>query len=190
MPYLLEDKGRDYKRLQHTPEEQRRINRSGYTTVLSSNVSAIAEFEGDLYIRFHGGSSYRYPNSGELYQPMLDSSSKGKFVWRELRRKGVPYQRIANIRIPNDVDDRDMNIPRREIINEASNELMNALIQDSNAVMRELQRSGMKPSDIKTLITAEGIYKRDATIPSNVNIKDIALVNDDFLYSILATIAL
>jgi hypothetical protein len=175
MPYVLEDKGRDYKRLQHTPEEQQRINRAGFTTVLSSNVSAIAEMNGDLYIRFHGGSSYVYPGSGNLYDDMLNSSSKGKFVWRELRRNSVPYQRIANVRIPNDVADRDMNLPRREILNEASNELMDYLVSQNIDIVKELERSNMQPRDIKTLITAEGIYKRDATIP-NTRVSNLALI--------------
>lgn len=158
MPYQLEDDGRNYKRLQHTPEEQKRINRSGYTTVLSSNVSAIAEYQDDLFIRFHGGSSYIYPGSGDLYRPMLDSSSKGKFVWRELRRKNVPYRRIANIRIPNDVEDRDMNMPRREILNEVSDELMLQLLRENNDVVRELQRSNIAPEDVRTFISSKGIF--------------------------------
>lgn len=96
MPILLKDKGRKYKRFQHTQDEKRVLQEKGLVPVVSSNVSAIAQNGERLVVRFHGGATYEYPTSGDLYARMLNSTSKGKFVWRHLIRKNVPYRRISN----------------------------------------------------------------------------------------------
>jgi len=108
MPVAVLEKGREYQRFQHTQDEDRFLRRKGLTPVVSSNVSAIAVDEIGLIVRFHGGSTYRYPESGNLYERMLKSSSKGKFVWRELIRKKAPYYRMGAVNIADDIEDRDM----------------------------------------------------------------------------------
>jgi hypothetical protein len=59
--------------------------------VTSSNVASIG-YDYDkkiLYVRFKDGSLYEYPNkSAQTYSSFLDSSSKGKFVWKFLRGTG------------------------------------------------------------------------------------------------------
>ena len=89
------EEGRDYRRYKHTAKEQKTLRSKGLTPVVSSNVSAIARDENILYVRFHDASTYAYPKSGKLYDKMLNSKSKGKFVWDELIRKRVPYRRAG-----------------------------------------------------------------------------------------------
>ena len=96
---------------EHTQKEDKYLQSKGFQPVESSNVSAIARKGEILFVRFHGGATYAYPTSGDLYDSMLNASSKGKFVWNELRRAGVPYYRVSNVNIQNDVGDKDMMKP-------------------------------------------------------------------------------
>lgn len=189
MPILREDKGRDFRRLEHTKEERQRLDRAGFTPVLSSNVSAIGEHNGDLYIRFHGGHSYVYPGSGDLYRPMLQSSSKGRFVWNQLRKKNVPYRRIANVILPKDVPSKDMMLP--EATMKVTSEQLQTLVKGNVAVMKELKRSYLQPSDVKTLITEKGIFTLEDTVPT---MRDTTIgtifKNEDVFKLLAATIAL
>lgn len=107
MPKLIQEQ-RKYPRYSHTPAESSRLRSRGFTPVISSNVSAIARDDLTLFVRFHGGATYGYPKSGKLFDDMLGSASKGKFVWNELRRKNVPYYKTSNVNIPDDVEDKDM----------------------------------------------------------------------------------
>ena len=94
MPILYKkEEGRNYQRYKHTAKEQATIRSKGFEPVVSSNVSAIAREGKILYIRFHDKATYAYPKSGNLYEDMLNSSSKGKFVWDKLIRKNVPYRK-------------------------------------------------------------------------------------------------
>lgn len=96
MPFLYKkEEGREYRRYKHTAQEQKLIRSKGFTPVVSSNVSAIARDDKVLFVRFHDSSTYSYPKSGELFDKMLHSKSKGKFVWNELIRKNVPYSRAS-----------------------------------------------------------------------------------------------
>jgi hypothetical protein len=61
-----------------------------------------------------------------------------------------------------------MNLPRREIVNEVNDELMNELLLSNTDIAQELQRSLIAPNDVKTLITSEGIYTKLGTMPSNI----------------------
>lgn len=110
MPILLQDLNRDYQRYRHTAEEKVQLARAGFQHVLSSNVSAIAQNDNDLIIRFHGGATYRYPGSGDLYDKMLRSNSKGRFVWVNLIRKNVAYRKVAGVGLKTDAQftDRDL----------------------------------------------------------------------------------
>lgn len=103
MRYKKEE-GRPYRRYKHTAEEQREIRANGFTPVVSSNVSAIARDGTILYIRFLDSATYAYPKSGELYEDMLNSKSKGKFVWNKLIRPRVPYSKAPSKQFSLDSD--------------------------------------------------------------------------------------
>lgn len=110
MPVRLEDKNRDFKRLRHTPQEKAQLSRAGFQHVLSSNVSAIAKDKNNLVVRFHGGATYSYSNQADLYEPMLRSNSKGRFVWQKLIRKKVPFRKVGSVTFKDDAQfsDRDL----------------------------------------------------------------------------------
>ena len=107
---LLPDTHRKYRRWNYTADEKIYLANNGLQWVRSSNVSAIARNGDDLIIRFHNGSLYQYPNQGKLYDKMLESNSKGHFVWVKLRRPNVPYQKIGALPMPDDVKTSDEDI--------------------------------------------------------------------------------
>jgi hypothetical protein len=72
-----------------------------------------------LIIRFHNGSMYEYPNQASQYENMLKSNSKGKWVWRNLRRKNVLYRKIGVLPLPDDIGVTD-----EEIFQEIDNRYM------------------------------------------------------------------
>lgn len=96
----LTDKGRDYQRIRQSAQDVLFLETIGFTEVMSSNVSAISTDGNDLLIRFHNESIYRYRNKANLYEPMLRSNSKGKYVWKELRYKSVPYRLEGKLTTP------------------------------------------------------------------------------------------
>lgn len=103
MPILIDEK-RKYQRLRPTIKEQAILANSGYTWLLSSNVSAVATSGTDLYIRFHNGSLYRYKGKANLKENLIAATSKGKWVWRFLRRRNVPYQKVGSMPLDSDLD--------------------------------------------------------------------------------------
>ena len=111
MPLAVTSEKRKYTRYSHTVEESRYLKNKGLRAVISSNVSAVGLRNGELIIRFHGGATYAYPKSGDLYDDLVSAASKGKFVWKQLRKKNVPYYRVGNINIKDDIEDKDMMKP-------------------------------------------------------------------------------
>jgi len=108
MPVLLEDKGRPYQRLRHTPEERQYLATNGLQFVLSSNISAIGRLGDTLIIRFHNGSLYEYPGSGDAhYDSILKANSKGGYFWKNIREPDLPYNRIGALRLPGDIQIED-----------------------------------------------------------------------------------
>lgn len=141
----LEDKGRymkygravpkekggiHYQRLRHTATEKIQLANNGLQWVNSSNVSAIGVSSNDLIIRFHNGSLYKYPNQAELYRPMLQSNSKGHFVWSKLRWKNVPYLKIGSLPFKDDKEVTD-------------DDLFNLIDLDGLAFVEKLTAMGM-----------------------------------------------
>lgn len=106
----LEDKGRTYKRYRPSSEEKIILADKGMQWVLSSNVSAIGVKDDDLIIRFQNGSLYSYSKQAKKLPNILQSNSKGKWVWAHLRRKNVPYRRIGSMPFETDtlMSDSDM----------------------------------------------------------------------------------
>lgn len=99
---LLRDPHRAYRRLRPNPAEKIQLANAGLQWVLSSNVSGIGVNDNDLIIRFHNGSIYEYPNQAKLFEPMMNSNSKGGFVWARLRRPRVAYRKIGALPFKDD----------------------------------------------------------------------------------------
>ena len=126
----LIDKNREYKRFRPSASEKIALANNGLQWVLSSNVSALGVNDNDLIIRFQNGSLYKYPNQAKLYEPMLQSNSKGHFVWVKLRRPKVAYQKIGALPLENDIETTDEDI-------------FNLVDLEGLAVMARLQQLGM-----------------------------------------------
>ena len=107
---LLEDLNRDYQRYRFTPRERSFLGLQGLQPVLSSNVAAVGVRNTELLIRFHNGSVYSYRGKADQYENILKSNSKGKWVWRNLRRKNAPYEKIGVIPLPDDIGVTDEDI--------------------------------------------------------------------------------
>lgn len=99
---LLEDFNRDYQRYRHDIKEKAFLGLNGLQHVLSSNVSSVGVKDDKLIIRFHNGSMYEYPGKADDYEKLLNSNSKGKWVWRNLRRKKTAYKKIGVLPLPDD----------------------------------------------------------------------------------------
>ncbi len=95
---------RDYQRILPDFKARKELRERGFTWVLSSNVSAVRRQDNNLYIRFHNGSLYEYPNLGNRYEEILDAESKGRWVWNELRRKNVSYRKLGSMPMEDDLD--------------------------------------------------------------------------------------
>ena len=130
MPRRLEDYNREYKRFRYTPEEKIQLAKQGLQHVLSSNVSAVGRDGEDLIIRFHNSSIYRYPGKGDMYQDMLNSNSKGSWVWQNLRYTNANYIKIGSFKLENDIDLSD-----EEMFNDIDNSVINKLTSNLKATV-------------------------------------------------------
>jgi hypothetical protein len=121
---LLQDLNRDYRRYSHSPRERTFLGLNGLQHIQSSNVSSVGVKGESLIIRFHNGSMYEYPNQASQYENMLKSNSKGKWVWRHLRRKNVLYRKIGVLPLPDDIGVTD-----EEIFQEIDNRYLSDLVR-------------------------------------------------------------
>ena len=94
----------EYKRIKTPVSDQKTLKEAGYTPVFSSNVSAIQRKLKDLYIRFHNGSIYKYPGQGKNFGDLLLSSSKGKWVWANLRKTNISFSKVGSMPLDGDLD--------------------------------------------------------------------------------------
>lgn len=140
---VLEDKNRDYQRIRQNIDEKIYLAEQGLQHTLSSNVSAVGVSGNDLVIRFHNGSLYRYFNYGNRFDDIMKSNSKGKWVWRYLRRAGVSYEKIGVISFPSDLDMTDK---------EMFNEIDKTYTSDLNKVLQ---------TDIKITNTDQDVNQID-----------------------------
>lgn len=101
---------RQYQRIKTSTSNQAILRDSGYTPVFSSNVSAIQRDGSKLYIRFHNGSVYMYPNEGQNFNKLLTSPSKGEWVWRNLRAKKAPFNKVGSFPLQGDADLTDKDV--------------------------------------------------------------------------------
>lgn len=136
----LEDKNREYKRFRPSVSEKLQLANNGLQWVLSSNVSAVGVSGRDLIIRFQNGSLYSYPNQASLYEPLLNSNSKGHFVWARLKKPNVPYVKIGSLPFKDDAQVTDEDI--FALVDKEGIDVLNRLLQLGlfipNAVGKEL----------------------------------------------------
>lgn len=106
---------RQYQRILPSDNSINILSSQGFEWVFSSNVSAVAVRGKDLIIRFHNSSIYKYPNQGINYERLMGAASKGKWVWRFLRRPNVPYEKIGSLPLPEDTLETDEEIVQPRI---------------------------------------------------------------------------
>lgn len=70
------------------------MNNKNMIPVESSNLKSVSYENQDLYVLFHNGGFYKYLNVPEnLYDQLLNASSKGKFL-NEKIKKIFKYEKI------------------------------------------------------------------------------------------------
>jgi hypothetical protein len=77
-----------------TSEFEKFISFGEWISVQSSNVRAISyvKLTAELHIEYHDGSFYGYgPVNDEMAADLYRASSKGKWVWDHLRRRGTVF---------------------------------------------------------------------------------------------------
>jgi hypothetical protein len=94
----------EYERIKTPVSDQKTLREAGYTPFFSSNVSAGQRDDKDLYIRFHNGNIYKYPNKGNRFNDLLLSASKGKWVWANLRRTHATFSKVGSMPLAGDRD--------------------------------------------------------------------------------------
>jgi len=163
-----------YTRLKHTPDERQYLRIKGFVPVVSSNVSAVARDQTKLIVRFHGGATYVYPSSGDKFDDMLNSGSKGRFVWQQLVKPRVPYYKTNNYNIPDDVEDRDMMRPMAE----TDVEIDTLVSEQARAtVVKTTQAQG-----IETIVDIRTIPKPD--IPAGLGVSDDEVLSAGIIASV------
>ncbi len=123
---------RQYQRILPSDASIIKLESQGFEWVYSSNVSAVAQRGTDLIIRFHNASIYKYPNEGKNKEQLMAAASKGKWVWRHLRRPNKPYQKIGSLPLPEDTLETDEEIVQPRI---ATHEVK-AIVPTSAEIMR------------------------------------------------------
>ena len=114
MATVVQEK-RPYKRILPSDNSISILKSKGFEWVFSSNVSAVAVRGNDLIIRFHNGSLYSYKDKAKDYERLMAAASKGKWVWRFLRRPNVPYSKIGALPLPEDTVETDEEIIKPRI---------------------------------------------------------------------------
>lgn len=65
--------------------------------VESSHITSVAYINDKLYVTFYDGGIYEYDDTTEEEATqMMDASSKGKFMWRNIRQT-KPYREVSEI---------------------------------------------------------------------------------------------
>jgi len=114
MAQVVQEK-RKYQRILPSDKSIDILESKGFEWVFSSNVSAVATSGINLVIRFHNGSIYSYAGKAKDYERIMGAASKGKWVWRFLRRPQVPYQKIGSLPLAEDTTETDEEIVKPRI---------------------------------------------------------------------------
>ena len=91
----------------YNPKEtitNKELEQRGLTSVRSSNVAGIRVLKDNLIVLFNNGAMYEYKGASFHYTPMLNSISKGAYVWNYLRRTNVPYRRLSALSVNTNLD--------------------------------------------------------------------------------------
>lgn len=76
--------------------------------VESSHITSVAYINDQLYVTFYNGSIYEYDDvSEDEANAMMDASSKGKFMWRNIRTT-KPYRQVSEIP---DIEPEETSVP-------------------------------------------------------------------------------
>lgn len=118
MRTLNED--REYKRKVPSALEKTILDRNKLQWVTSSFISAFGTDKDDLVVRFHNGSMYKYSNKGNLYKSAIGSSSKGRWLWRNILRPKVSFIKIDNLELQSDLD-----ITDEQLMNDLDDTMLN-----------------------------------------------------------------
>ena len=158
---LLVDLNREYRRYRPNVSEKVQLANTGLQWVLSSNVSAVGVDGQDLIVRFHNGSLYAYDKQAYHFDKMLQSNSKGHYVWVHLRRKGVPYRKIGALPFKSDDQVTD-------------EEIFELVKNDGMAFENRLERMGLavirtSNGGIETISTQQlGLYDKTEKVIENI----------------------
>lgn len=100
--YKLKDGLRDYKRIRQTALQKNFLANNGYQSVNSSVISAVAQDDKALYIRFHNGSIYAYRQAQDKYDDILGANSKGKYFNKYIKRK-YSFAKLQSLPFPQEL---------------------------------------------------------------------------------------
>lgn len=116
------------RRIRPSAAQKQVLAEKGLQWVLSSFISAIGDDEGDLVIRFHNGSLYRYYGFAPHMDKMLGATSKGKYFWRHIRDT-KNYVREGELKFKTDLAMEDT-------------ELFESMQAEMNKVIMEMAKKG------------------------------------------------
>ena len=126
---------RPYQRILPSDNSIDVLQSQGFEWVFSSNVSAATTRGNNLIIRFHNGSLYSYKGQAKLYENLMAAASKGKWVWRFLRRPGVPYAKIGTLPLPEDTIETDEEIMKPRIATYAVKAVTPSLAEQMKGIL-------------------------------------------------------
>lgn len=92
-----------YRRIRQSPEQRSFLGKNGYTSVLSSFISAVRVEGRDLFIRFHNNSVYQYFGFGDMRRSFLMANSKGQFFNRNVRPTEM-YVKVEDLPFPQEYE--------------------------------------------------------------------------------------
>lgn len=67
--------------------------------VQSSNLVAVAEDHGYLYVMFNNGTAYRYKDTAAQMKPLLESESEGRYFHQHIKNR--PFEKLCSVCMEN-----------------------------------------------------------------------------------------
>ena len=144
---------RQYQRILPSDASILILDSAGLEWVFSSNVSAAARRGNNLIIRFHNGSMYSYAGQGKNFERLMGAASKGKWVWRFLRRPRVAFTKIGSLPLPEDTAESDLEILEPRI---ATYDVRAILPTTEQMLMGVLPQISISPLAILSGVTNNG----------------------------------
>lgn len=96
-----------YRRIRQTTRQSVWLGEKGYTTIVSSFISAASVKDDDLYIRFHNGSLYVYYGFAKEFDNLMKANSKGQYFHRRIRPT-MNYKKLGDMPFPTNIADKPM----------------------------------------------------------------------------------